>query len=1587
MKRGGVWLLALVMATLCLTGTVVYLINAQTPAGWLRGTAVAQRTGAPLGGIAINLHLLGAASDEMDSDYVLHTRADGSFGIKRLPAGTYQLQATSEAHALRATKLVIEEGKVQEANLELAPIPPFFSLIVNQHIFTPDETPQIMSRGFLPGMDLTFLIYRVNINHLIQKSGGDLRTMIYSDSPSEHLRLEGNPGLSLWKQFDAPITKRDAEGVFRQRFDLPSREPGMYLVVARTDKLQELAWIAVTRLGLITKQWGDQALGYVSDIKTGAPVAGAQVTFSAGNGGSPVVGTTDKEGLCQLRVPPAKTGADTHGSTLLAFAEKDGSVAFLTNTSWRDQSTEQDRIYAYTDRPVYRPGHSVYFKGIGRRWTDQENYAVLSGKPVEVRVLDPRDTLVFRSNFTSNQFGSFNGAFRLNEEAATGEYRLISNVNGEEHQTTFTVAEYRKPEYSVDVTTEKKRYTKGERIEAKVSAQYYFGAPVAGAEVSYLVYRSPYWAMPNEEADASDSEHQGEEYEGSYGEVVEQGTARTDASGAAHFSITTKPPVNLKEKSEQEEEPQDYEYSIEATVTDPSQKEATGQGTVLVTQGEFLLDLETDSYVTTPETPTSITITARDYDGRPVKGQRVEVMVQPQVWNGREMQSETSAKGTVTTDARGKATYRFTPRAMGDYRIRAQAWDRGGNRIQGSTYLWVTSEEYADFSTPYPALEIIADKKSYRRGDTAVILINSKYKGATALVTTEGSRLYEHQLVELKGNSTRVTLPIRQEYMPNFFVSVALVRNKEFVNESKRLKVSLQERQLQVEIKPDRTLYKPGDEAHYEIVTKDHTGKPLSAEVSIGVVDESVYAVQEETTPPMLGFFYPARENLVDTAYSFPQIYLDAEKGATGIKVRRKFPDTAFWNPTVVTDAQGKATVSFEIPDTLTTWRATVRAATLNTDVGEAVNKVKCSKELLVRLEAPRFAVQNDQFELAALVHNYSGAEQQAEAWLQATGLKFIDTVQPTRSNTEKFRLKDGGMQRIAQQTMVPMAGNAEITAYTRAGRLSDAMALNLPTLPHGRLDTQWRRGALNNDKPVTERLTLRQDAIDRASDIRVRLAPSMASVILGALDYLAEYPYGCTEQTMSAFLPDVIVARALKELGLKNDRLEKQLPDMVHKGLFRLYGFQHDDGGWGWWRYDESQEWMTAYVIFGLLTAQQNNYVVNETTLNNGVRWLRQEVKKPVQPYGQRDRVYALYVLSLLGKDDDVDNRIMALYNQLQTQDAYELALLTAALSARGKTREANTAAQALWRKATETPDLVFWKNSDGWWGRAGDIETTALALRTLYAMDPKDDRIGKIIRWLTLGREANHWISTRDTAFTLFALTDYLKNSGELHPDYTAVVALNGKTLLTRKFTATDLLQPEVEIKAAGKQLARGDNRLTITKQGGGVLYYTATLRQYLYKEDLPALTTGAGITVRREYYKLVSSRNVRTGVITILPSPNPTTDFKSGESILVRLTINTPKPYDYVVIEDPLPAGCEVTERGDLESWEWDFWWADMEARDEKVAFFARTLRQGKSVLEYHLRPQIAGDYHVMPTNVESMYNPEVRGSGAETRVRLR
>ncbi len=1546
-----------VMVAAC-AGVVVHLLWAETPRGRVTGTLIASETGAALAGVKVSL----VGRSEGTPTYRAKTDDRGRFGFGHVRAGEYVLVPDTQAHKQPTDKITVREGRTTGVVFELQPTEPFLSLYAPQAVFTTGEQPRLRAHGFLPANELGVQVCRVNTDVALARWNGWLSPGLTTQGRKlENVPLEAVPELTTVLRRSVPITGRDVEGVFNQDLRLDALPPGMYVVAVEATGRRYMTVLTITDLGLIVKASPRDLLVQAVGITDGTGLAGASVEVLR-DGKAVAKGTTDRDGLLTASLP-----ADTSSGELQVVGRLGESLAVADLYYYWGEEDGAYRVYCYTERPVYRPGQKVYFKSLVRA-VRGDGYLVPDPLALRVRAVDEQGNVVYQGEATTNRFGSVNGQFDLSESALPGSYLLTVFCGGAPYESRFEVAEYRKPEFEVKVATPRDRYVAGETIEASVEAEYYYGAPVAGAKVEYLVTRSPAWYYP--EADQWDEDlYEPEDYEAE-GEVVAQGEGRTDDAGRLTVTVPAKVAATQVGYGQQ-----DQDFVIHAEVRDPSDRSETATHSVLVTQGEYRLEVSLDDWVCEPGQEVAVRLRAVDYEGRPVAGARGELVLALSEGAEERERLQEEARVKWRADSDGQAAVTVKPVRAGDHRVLAKSTDARGNVITASEWLWAMQGAYASFDYPYQDLDVQADRELYRVGDEAQIIVNTRHAPITALLTVEGATVLQRRLVRLEGKSTILSLKVGPEFMPCVYASVCFVKDKELFSGTTLVNVSREKKALVVQVTSDKATYLPGEKAVYSVKTTTSEGGPVQAEVSLGVVDEAVYAIRRDTVPDILQHFYPKRPPLVDTAFSFPTVYLSAEdKAGARIQTRRVFRDTAFWAPATVTDASGQASIECTMPDNLTTWRATCRAATLDTRVGQATYKAVVRKPFLVRLEAPRFFTLGDSVQIAALVHNLTDQAVTARVGLEAGGLDLAGQAQSTCA------VAAGQIARVEWQVQASAVGDSRVRVWADAGSLSDAMELTLPVLPKGRERRDVRAGSVASREDL--RFEVRKDCVAGTQRLTLRLTPSLAAGMLGALEYLAHYPYGCTEQTTSAFLPDVIILQMLGKLGMDNPGLRARLPKMVEAGLLKLYDLQHSDGGWGWWKYDDSAPWMTAYAAFGLLQARAAGFPVNERVLGDGLEALANLARAP-EKASHDARVYAAYVLTVAGRSAEA-GRLLAPYLADRGRAGltdWGRAFLAVDLARVGQGDEGRRLLESVWQRFTQ--GALAGGSGPDWWS---DTESAAVLLSAACELMPDDPRLPDLVRWILERREGDYWYSTRATAFTLYALSDYLLITRELKPDLRVNVSVNGRVVASRAFTEADVFRPEVEVELDASALGTGPVAVTIEKSGAGRLYYSAALTQVADVDLKVPVGGSAGLVVERAYRVLPSRGRAGEGEPPARAGGSSVT-FAGGDLVEVTLTLRATRDLDHLMVEDPLPAGCEASDRGRVEPWDWDYWWSDQVVRDEKVAFAIEHLEAGAQRLKYQIHAQTAGQYTALPPQAYDMYNPTVRADGVAHTVTVR
>ena len=815
----------------------------------------------------------------------------------------------------------------------------------------------------------------------------------------------------------------------------------------------------------------DETLVWLTDLNSGQPVSGA--TISIYNEGFGEVGnaSTDGDGVAEIAIPHEESLWDV----IYAIVE-DGDHFAVAMSTWDDGvmpyefglSTAFDfqgaSLYMYTDRPIYRPGQEVFYKGVLRGKNDV-SYSLPSGASVRLTVYNDQGDEIISEQVSSNEMGTFEGVIPLDDEAGLGWYFIEVEAMGISSGQGFQVAEFRKPEFLVDISAERESFIAGDTIEVTVDAEFFFGGPVSDADVEWTVFASPYqfeYEGPGLYSFANFVEVEGlqPDFIPDLGGIIADGAGTTDANGAFVIEI----PANLDDANTSRL------LTVEAVVTDVNAQLVAGRTGLIVHKGQYYAGVQPEQYIARTGDEAGFEIIVVDLDSVPVANTEVEVEFVERRWSSVREEDEfgrtqwvweveeilIGAAQTIETDEDGLARASFVPPSGGVYRVRVTATDPDGNAQTSSTFVWAAGSDFIPWrQVNNDRIDLVADRTTYAPGDTAEILIASPFQGEVeALVSIERGSVIRYEVMTLTNNSTVLEVPITGELAPNVYVSVVIVKGVDDTNPVPSFRMGLVELEVEpveqtllVMLTPDRDVVGPGEEVTYTIETTNFSGDAVDAEVSLALVDLATLSLAQPNSGPIVEHFYGNAGLGVRT--SVPLIYLvdrrnqdlfDQGKGGGGgggegfFELRSEFKDTAHWEAIIRTGEDGEATVTITLPHNLTTWRMDARAVTAETLVGQAEVDIQATRPLLIRPVTPRFFVVQDEVALAAVVNNNTDEAIDAEVTLQAAGVTIIG------AETHEISIPAGGRLEVQWPVVVKAdARYVDLVFSVSGGGLQDA--------------------------------------------------------------------------------------------------------------------------------------------------------------------------------------------------------------------------------------------------------------------------------------------------------------------------------------------------------------------------------------------------------------------------------------------------------------------------------------------------------------------------------------------------------------------
>jgi len=1588
--------------------------------------------------------------------------------------------------------------------------------------------------------------------------------------------------------WDLDLEPRPAHFDKRITVATPLQKAGAYWVTAEMDggnTSHIVLWVADT--AIVKKALDKGTYYFVADAASGRPVAKANVEFF-GYKQKSVDGPNNRTVRYEILTRDFAEFTDADGQLILKPDQQnsgyqwliiattpEGRLAYLGFTGvwygdYRDREYNETKYFLITDRPVYRPKQKVQFKvWANQAQYDREGKSPYAGQKFAVQINNPKGEKVFENAYTADEYGGFNGEFEIPDQATLGVYGVsLPNRAG---IGSFRVEEYKKPEFEVKVEAPADPVALGEKIEARVQAKYYFGAPVTEAKVKYKVLRSEhaatwypiglwdwfyepgYWWFAYDYTWWPGWREWGcrrpilwwwPRWQREQPEIVAEGEAALDKDGSFKLPIDTAPAKLIHGD-------QDHRYDITVEVTDASRRTIVGQGRVLVARRPFKVYAWVDRGHYRAGDVVRASFSAQTLDSKPVQGEgTLRLFKVTYGKDAKPVESEVQ-KWDLATNEEGRAQIQLKASEAGQYRLSYTVTDSKKHAIEGGYVFCIRGEGFDGGQFRFNDIELVTDQREYKPGDKVNLMVNTNRAESTVLlfIRPSNSICLPPKVLRLKGKSVLEAIEVEKKDMPNFFVEALTVSGGKVYSEMREVVVPPESRVLQVEVKPSAEKFKPGEKAKIKVRLTDPTGEPYSGSTVLALYDKSVeYISGGSNVPEIKAFFWkwrrrhqPASEtsltkgghNMVPPGargmdilgifgYLVPEEVGEGQEQAgadwngtrresggrgsfaaapaaarsmgtpaaarpmgklgaavmaevAGDKatdaleagvgggmggegpppplveptVRTKFADTALWVAALQTNEKGEAEVELTMPENLTTWKARVWAMGGGARCGEGTAEVVTAKNLLVRLQAPRFFVQKDEVVLSANVHNYLKSKKSAKVVLELEGktLELLDAGKAGAA-TQTVTIDAGGEKRVDWRVKVLQPGEAVVRMKALTDEESDAMEMKFPVYVHGMLKTESFCGVIRPEKTgATIDLSVPAERRPDETRLEIRYSPTLAAAMVDALPYMAEYPYGCTEQTLNRFLPSVITQKVLLRMGLDLKDIEKKrtnlnaqeigdpaerakqwqrfarnpvfdeklLADMVKAGVERLGSMQCSDGGWGWfsgWG-ERSYPHTTAVVVHGLQVARENDVALVPGVLERGISWLKryqaEEVvklkngmkKDPPHPWKDHADNLDAFVYMVLAdeKSDDKDMREF-LYRDRNDLSVYAKAMFGLALHKLGHQAERDMLIRNVeqYLVQDEENQTAYLKLPEGtwWWCWYGsEIEADATYLKLLVATDPKGQTASRLVKYLLNNRKhATYWNSTRDTALCIEAFADYIKASGEDAPDMTVQVLLDGKAVREVKIDKTNLFTFDGTVVLLGKAVTDGKHTVEFRKVGRGPLYFNAYLTNFTLED--PITRAGLEIKVDRKYYRLVpvdktikaaGARGQAVDQKVEKFEREPLKDLallKSGDLVEIELEIESKNDYEYIMFEDMKAAGFEPV---DLQSgYGGRGLGAYMELRDERVCFFVRWLARGKHSVSYRMRAEIPGRFSALPTRASAMYAPELRANSDEIKLRI-
>ena len=1429
----------------------------------------------------------------------------------------------------------------------------------------------------------------------------------------------------------------------------------------------------VTPFAVHVKMGHQNTAVWVTDMATGAPVPDARVSLHQSVPRNAVdelavltESTTGDDGVALLDGaaivnPDLGTGRWSsmqtieHGSPIFLVGVTKGEDIALAplnydywvrpegaNNTWVPTQSQTRyghvRAWGTTAQGVYRLGDTIQFK-LYVRDQDNERFIPAPRKSYHLRVHDPMDKLVHETkNVELNDFGAYDGEFRIADSGAVGWYRF--QLDADFHHSSFwplqvLVADFTPAPFRVTTDLEGQRFEPGDELRVQTSAKLHAGGPYADADARITV------RLAGTAVTTQNPKAQGFRFGGGSTppNTVHQVESTVDRQGelASSFVLPDEPLVRAN-------------LIVESAVRDDRGKYVAGSARAGYFGRDRFIGIHYDGWLLEAGEPTEVRAIVLDTEDAVVPGVDITFRIQRRETTASRVKGAGNAYVTqynhrwvdvetcTVASADDPVPCAFTPDRPGRYNLSASIVDTKGRSNEVVLSRWARGPGRVLWEgPPTHTLDIEAEKNEYRVGDTARFLIRNPFPGALALLTTERYGVQHHWLETLEDSTAVIEVDITEDHVPGFYFSATVT--------SPRVEAPLGEgdvdlgkpafrmgyvqvpvkdpvKEMIVNVIPASDLYKPRDTVRVELEARPRlwAGATLPPmEIAVAVLDEAVFDLiggGKSYFDPYEGFYslepldvdnYNLLTRLIGIQ-KFEKKGANAGGGGGGFDMRSLFKFVSYWNPSVVPDQDGKATIEFEVPDNLTGWRVLAMAVTHGDRMGLGQGTFIVNKPTEIRPAIPNQITEGDRFDARFTVMN------RTEEIRTLTVSASVDGPADSPGLAE-LTIEAEPYQRYPVSFPVRATSDGALTFSIRAGDLvdGDALRLPLPVSKRSAIEVAATYGT-TTDPNTVEAFLFPENMRTDVGRVSLVASPTVLGNVEGAFDYLRRYPYVCWEQRLTK----AVMASHFAELKgyVADDFTWTGHEELPVRTLEQAANFQAPNGGMVYWVPDDRyvSPYLSAFTALAFHWLDERGHTIPSAVEQKLHGYLQNFLRKEVYPefysrgMSSTVRAVALAALALRGRLQT--SELERFRSHVENMDLFGKAHFLMAADALGV--DASEVRDSILSHSNRSGGKFVFAESvdDGYKRILYSPERTQCAILSTLAHNseaaPTGRGIGdvpfRLTRTITQTRgQRDHWENTQENVFCMNALIDYARVYEAEEPGYTLTTTFDGTTLGRTEFT--DFRDAPVEHERAIQSDDPGRrSELRISKDGTGRVYYNARL--FYSPKELKTESVNAGMEIHREYSVQ------RGGEWTLLSDPM---QLRAGELVRVDLFLSLPTARNFVVVDDPVPGGLEPVNRdlatasevdadeGTFQGSATSFWFTKddwfrygysrwsfyhKELRHDAARFFSDYLPAGNYHLSYVAQAIAPGEFQVLPVHAEEMYDPDIFGQGVPATLRI-